>query len=78
MNLFYCQICDQIITRYGKSTDELPTIHVVNGVSHPLYLMDYVHPDFKVCEAEGMIRHRIETFGLSGALEAVLFEGELE
>lgn len=73
MNAFYCQICDRIIVHPGKLTDELPTIHVVNGQEHPLYLMDYFHPEFKVCEAEGIIRHRIETFGLSGALEQVLF-----
>ena len=78
MNIFYCDFCDRIIVREGKSTDEIPQYHYLDGELHPLFYMDYLHPDHRVCEAEGIIRHRIETFGLSGAIEQVLFEGEIE
>lgn len=78
MQGFYCDICDGIIVRESKAHDPIPTHHYLDGDIHRLTYMGWWHPDFKVCEVMGTIRHQIETFGLSGALEQVLFEGETQ
>jgi hypothetical protein len=67
MHGFYCEACDSVIVKAGHPNIEIPTHHQHrNGEWYLIYYMGYFHPDFKVCEIEGEIRQRIETFGLIG------------
>jgi hypothetical protein len=71
MNAFYCESCDSVIVKEGRSEDEKPTSHQhPHGDRwYPLFYMGWFHPDFKVCEIEWEVRDRVESFGvISGVL----------
>jgi hypothetical protein len=64
MHAFYCESCDGVIIHAGRADDKIPTEHKHTSERwFPITYMGWFHPDHKVCEVEGTIRHQIETFG---------------